>query len=210
VDEKRSFWATLPGILTGIAAVLVAMTGLVTALVQGGILTGRPASAPTPASATPSAQVAAAPLPTSAPAPAATGVSVSLVSSTATMGISMTDADRARIAAGQSAIAVGNFRQAFDQCNGAIGPDHGNWEAYWCRGLASDQLGNNEEAIKDFSTVIRLNPEFDGAYLERGLLTINVLAKCTDEARADLRTYLQRGNTDTAEAARQSLQKCGG
>jgi serine/threonine-protein kinase len=41
--------------------------------------------------------------------------------------------------------------------------------AYYNRGLAKYNLGNNEEAIQDYDEAIRLNPEFTNAYFNRGL-----------------------------------------
>ncbi|MGK7955583.1 MAG: hypothetical protein AB4063_10045 [Crocosphaera sp.] len=37
-QEKQSFWKTLPGILTGISAIFIALTGLITAINETGIL----------------------------------------------------------------------------------------------------------------------------------------------------------------------------
>jgi hypothetical protein len=55
--EKKSFWTTLPGILTGTAAVLTALGALLAALGSAGLLS-RPGTTP------------AAPPPASEPAPA--------------------------------------------------------------------------------------------------------------------------------------------
>ena len=37
-ETKRSWWLTLPGIITGIGSAIVAITGLVTVLFQAGLL----------------------------------------------------------------------------------------------------------------------------------------------------------------------------
>jgi hypothetical protein len=44
-SEKKSFWTTLPGILTGIAAVLTALGALIAALGSAGLVS-RPESTP--------------------------------------------------------------------------------------------------------------------------------------------------------------------
>jgi hypothetical protein len=49
--EKRPFLTTLPGILTGIAAVITALAGLFAALGPTGLLSGRNREAPATASA---------------------------------------------------------------------------------------------------------------------------------------------------------------
>lgn len=40
-EKQKGFWQTLPGILTGVAALLTAVTGLVIGLVQNGVLRGK-------------------------------------------------------------------------------------------------------------------------------------------------------------------------
>lgn len=55
--EEKSFWRTLPGILTGIAAIITAITGLIIALNAAGIITIPPifpTPTPTPTSTFPS------------------------------------------------------------------------------------------------------------------------------------------------------------
>jgi hypothetical protein len=44
--KTKSFWTTLPGILTGLAAVIVAISGLIGGLVAGGLLDGLPETPP--------------------------------------------------------------------------------------------------------------------------------------------------------------------
>src|SRR5262245_60076900 len=63
--DQRSFWRTLPGILTGIAAILVAIGGLVTAYTQ--FAGGSPGKAPV----TPPAMGPAVPTTTAPPGSAA-------------------------------------------------------------------------------------------------------------------------------------------
>ncbi len=56
-NEEKSFWRTLPGILTGIAAIITAITGLIIALNAAGIITIPPifpTPTPTPTSTLPS------------------------------------------------------------------------------------------------------------------------------------------------------------
>jgi len=47
-NEEKSFWSTLPGILTGIAAILTAIGGLIIALNAAGIISISPDATPTP------------------------------------------------------------------------------------------------------------------------------------------------------------------
>lgn len=47
-NEEKSFWTTVPGILTGIAAIITAIGGLIIALNMGGIITPTPTLTPTP------------------------------------------------------------------------------------------------------------------------------------------------------------------
>ena len=70
----RSWWHTLPGVLTGVAALVTALAGLVAVLMQAGWLGARgdapKATAPPPASAPPAATApAAAPAPVAATDP---------------------------------------------------------------------------------------------------------------------------------------------
>ena len=46
-DTKQSFWTTLPGMLTGLAALITAVGGILAILVGGGLL--KPKAEPTPA-----------------------------------------------------------------------------------------------------------------------------------------------------------------
>jgi hypothetical protein len=39
-EDKRSFWSTIPGLITGLAGVLTAIVGLITVLIQLGVLGG--------------------------------------------------------------------------------------------------------------------------------------------------------------------------
>lgn len=76
-QKKTGFWTTLPGILTGIAALVTAITGLTMGLLQHGILgSDRAAAAPPkqgePSARAPAATAAAAPAPTSDAASAPT------------------------------------------------------------------------------------------------------------------------------------------
>ena len=41
MDEKKSFWATLPGVLTGIAMIITAIGGLIGGLYAAGIIGGQ-------------------------------------------------------------------------------------------------------------------------------------------------------------------------
>ena len=51
-ETKTPFWTTLPGILTGFGGVIVALTGLVTALYSTGVIGGGSIPDPSPASNT--------------------------------------------------------------------------------------------------------------------------------------------------------------
>lgn len=48
-EQKSSFWSSLPGILTGLGGILVAVTGLITALYSAGII-GKKVDGPDPVS----------------------------------------------------------------------------------------------------------------------------------------------------------------
>jgi hypothetical protein len=70
VTEKKSFWTTLPGILTGIAAVLTALGALIAALGSAGLLS-RPGT--TPPAPPPAAESAPAVTTTGDRSPVVTG-----------------------------------------------------------------------------------------------------------------------------------------
>jgi hypothetical protein len=60
--KPRNWWHTLPGVLTGVAAVVTALAGLLAALMQTGWVGGsKPTPAPQAAGSTPPAPAAAAP-----------------------------------------------------------------------------------------------------------------------------------------------------
>lgn len=87
-DEKKpgpSFWATLPGILTGFAAMITAIGGIVTVLITAGVL--KPDAGATPPPATPTVVVAT---------PTAEGV-VRVESSTPLNGATNVDAALAEV-----------------------------------------------------------------------------------------------------------------
>ncbi len=69
MSEKRSFWATLPGIFTGIAAVITAVSGLIFGLYQVGIIGGEPAPTPVPSPAEFSLTISADGKGTTSPSP---------------------------------------------------------------------------------------------------------------------------------------------
>jgi hypothetical protein len=72
-ESRTSWWQTLPGVVTAIAALLTAAGGLILALSQAGLLNrGHGQPAPTPPAATVAAEAPAAPAP-QAPAPQAPG-----------------------------------------------------------------------------------------------------------------------------------------
>jgi hypothetical protein len=51
MSDRRSFWATVPGLITGLAGLLTGIVGLVTVLIQLGVIGGKdkPSSTATPA-----------------------------------------------------------------------------------------------------------------------------------------------------------------
>jgi hypothetical protein len=81
----KSFWTTLPGILTGLAAIIVAITGLIGGLVAGGVI-GGPSEPPPPNQADASTGLQSFPLsnpaPTPAPLPTTESVPISVPSPT--------------------------------------------------------------------------------------------------------------------------------
>ena len=62
----------------------------------------------------------------------------------------------------------GNYKDAFKSCEKAIEEDSKSPDAYFCRGMASLNLGKKRSAKKDFSKVISLDPKFGAAYYWRG------------------------------------------
>lgn len=48
MSEKRSFWSTIPGLVTGLAGLLTGIVGLITVLIQLGVLGGKSDSGSTP------------------------------------------------------------------------------------------------------------------------------------------------------------------
>ena len=66
--ERRSFWTTLPGILTGLGSLVVAITGLLALIIP------HCSSPPPPPSPTPTPTPAPAPTPTPSPTPTPTAI----------------------------------------------------------------------------------------------------------------------------------------
>jgi tetratricopeptide (TPR) repeat protein len=75
--------------------------------------------------------------------------------------------------------ALGNYRQAIDDCSRAIEIDPGFAEAYYNRGNAYVALGNHRQAIDDYGRAIEIKPGYVAAYCNRG------------HAYADLGNYRQ-------------------
>jgi hypothetical protein len=135
--DRKSFWTTLPGILTGIAAVIIAITGLVGALYAAGIIGGStPTSTPTPP---------ATPTPTSVPIPAATPTPTSPQSASA---VKFNIGDRVQVYnTGTSGLVVrdapcgSQIGDKFDEAGGRVigGPTFCNgsnrWQIRWFDGF---------------------------------------------------------------------------
>jgi len=49
VSDRRSFWSTVPGLVTGLAGLLTGIVGLVTVLIQLGVIGGKSDGSPTSA-----------------------------------------------------------------------------------------------------------------------------------------------------------------
>ncbi|WP_291777103.1 tetratricopeptide repeat protein [Cecembia sp.] len=70
--------------------------------------------------------------------------------------------------------------------------------AYFMKGRALHQIGNTNEAYKDYSTAIKMDKNFDIAYYYRGMLKI-----ATDRKKSgceDLRAAVRLNFTDAQEA----------
>ena len=69
---------------------------------------------------------------------------------------------------GHSFLSSGNYRDAVNAFSRAIDLNLQFAEAYVCRGVAYDKLGDSEPAITDWSKAIELNPKGAIAYHNRG------------------------------------------
>lgn len=98
--------------------------------------------------------------------------------------------------------AVGNYTRA-------IILDPAYTYCYFSRGvLRWRELGEYEEAIKDFSTVLKLDPDWAEALFNRALAY--KLGMQYDQAIADFERYLQEGADEFwLEATRRQLDELG-
>lgn len=64
----------------------------------------------------------------------------------------------------------GNPKVALDYLQRALALGHKDHKTIQLRGVANRNLGNYDEALKDFELVIRLEPDYGGGYYERGVL----------------------------------------
>ena len=53
--------------------------------------------------------------------------------------------------------------------------------AYYNRGAAYDDLGRYQEAIADYTTAIKINPDYAIAYIKRGFAKENLGRDCCDD-----------------------------
>lgn len=83
----------------------------------------------------------------------------------------------------------GNWPLVIDKATEAINVDRTCAWPYAQRGTAYREVGRYEEAMKDFDRAIALQPDFEPAYTDRGLLLL--LMNRLDEAEIDLRTALR-------------------
>ncbi len=79
-------------------------------------------------------------------------------------------------------------RLAIEAYNNGIDLDSSNVAIYVNRGIAHDVLGQYEEAERDYSIAIRLQPEEHGAYFQRGELRFRLSRQ--NDARLDLERAL--------------------
>lgn len=78
----------------------------------------------------------------------------------------------------------GNYEEAVSSWNKAAEKDKNDPSVYYNRGLAYNQLNDNNKAMADFNTAIELNPDNALYYLERG--TIYIIIENFDKAISDL------------------------
>nr|MDJ0659935.1 tetratricopeptide repeat protein [Crocosphaera sp.] len=60
------------------------------------------------------------------------------------------------------------YQKAITDYNQAISLNPNDADAYYNRGFAYSQLGENQKAIADYNQTISLNPNYTNAYYNRG------------------------------------------
>lgn len=68
----------------------------------------------------------------------------------------------------------GNYQEAIEDFNKAIGLNPGDVEVYYVRGNAKQKSGDYEGAIQDYTLTIKQNPEFVEAYYARGVTQLRL------------------------------------
>lgn len=97
----------------------------------------------------------------------------------------------------------GNFQEVVKNCDQYFTINPNDYEVYFIRGTANDMLQAFEEAIKDYSKVIKLKPMIKEAYAYRGTSKINIFTtrgiitpskKQTKDACKDLKKAYKLGD----------------
>jgi len=102
--------------------------------------------------------------------------------------------------------AEGDLDSALADFDAALDVSPGMIEGYYNRGNVNLDLRRNEDAIRDFSTVIEAEPQFAFAWLNRGLAREQ--AGDRNGAREDIsRALALNGSLDAARRALTRLNK---
>ncbi|CAI2180009.1 6102_t:CDS:2 [Funneliformis geosporum] len=103
---------------------------------------------------------------------------------------------------GNEFLTKGQYDDALRSFEAAINQDPKNYLSYFKRAATYLSLGRSTKALQDFTTLLKLKPDFDQALLYRAKIYLKELSLI--EARKDLQKYLKKNDKDTD--ARQLLQ----
>jgi len=90
------------------------------------------------------------------------------------------DAAAKTIAAGSELLSSGNYAEAMDKFNQAIGQAPSNPVAYFYRAAVSEKTADNGPALEDYAKAIALKPDFTLCYARSGI----ILAKAGEFEKA--------------------------
>ena len=95
---------------------------------------------------------------------------------------------------------LGDYRQAIEDFNRAIGINPGHAKVYNNRGNAYFALGNYKQAIEDYGRAIEIDPDYAEAYNNRAVVYLNQgdnISGCRDA-----RKVCELGNCKLLEMAK--------